>query len=113
MSFRISPGVFPALFLLPTGDVMKFKKIRKVWIITKMVFMILTIFFALFIPSMYCNFKLLEIITTSHTYTHEGVIVFILISFGLLYISLAIAGHIMFFYDDKIYKWSEKFKTIQ
>jgi len=91
---------------------MKFKKIRKVWIITEMVFMMLTMFFALFIPSMYCNFKLLEITTVSHNYTLEGVFVFILISFGLLYINLAIVGHIIFFYDNKIYKWSEKFKTI-
>ena len=94
------------------GDVMKFKKIRKVWIIVQMVFVLLTMFFALFIPSMYCNFKLLEI-TSSHGYIFECVVVFILISFGLLYISLAIASRIIYFYDDMVFEWGKKFKTLK
>jgi len=81
-------------------------RIKKGWIVTQMVGMMLTMFFALFIPAMYLNFKLLERMIGAELFLIESLIVFVLIAFGLLLISIAIAGKIMFYYND-LFEWNK------
>ena len=81
-------------------------RIKKGWIVTQMVGMMLTMFFALFIPAMYLNFKLLERMIGAELFLIESLIVFVLIAFGLLLISIAIAGKIMFYYND-LFEWDK------
>ena len=80
-------------------------KLKQILIVMTMFFITLTTFFALFIPAMYFNFELLKIL--SDVSLLESLIVFVLITFGLMFISLTIAGKILFFYTD-LCEWDKK-----
>lgn len=92
---------------------MKFVKIRKAWLITQFTFVMLTVFFSLFIPAMCLNFKLLYIIVGTGSYLNEGLFVFVMIAFGLLFISLVVASCITLYFNDNICRWDEQFKLLR
>ena len=93
------------------------KLLVKIWIMTQIFGMMLTMFFALYIPSMYLNFKLLESMYLNFKLLEiliddillASLIVFVLIAFGLLFICFAIAGRILFYYND-LFEWDKKWK---
>jgi len=86
-------------------------KLIKIWYMFAMTVIMLTVIFALFIPSMYLNSLFLaEIIGSGGMdFFLESVIIFILIASGLLFISIAIAGKVLYFYID-LYELDKKFK---
>jgi len=84
-------------------------KLIKIWYMFGMAVIMLTIFFALFIPLMYLNFLFIIEISRSGMFL-ESLIIFVLIAFGLLFISLAVAGKILYFYVD-LYELDKKLKS--
>jgi len=86
-------------------------KLIKIWYMFAMTVIMLTVLFALFIPSMYLNCLFIaEIVGSgSMVFFLESFIIFILIVFGLLFISMAIAGKVLYFYID-LYELDEKLK---
>jgi len=87
-------------------------KLKKAWILTIMLFMMWTTFFALFIPAMFGIFYFILFTGMVQT-TDIWSLLFILVImiFGALFICMTITYKVTFMYVD-IYGWDDKFEKL-
>jgi len=92
---------------LEFGD--RMSKLKKIWIIGQAFVVALSTFFTIYIPLMFLNFEFMKYLIIGDLYS--GLFVFVVIGFGLIWISIFVMGKILYFFND-LYKWNEKYKNL-
>ena len=82
---------------LKIGDMMRFRRLKKGWFITKLAGLLLTTFYAIFIPVMILLFHLLNY---SELNQFGYIVTFFLCLFGWMFISLAIVFKVAKVFDE-------------
>lgn len=91
---------------LNLGDMMKLKQ---VWLITQMTFVMLTIFFVTFIPSMAGVFGFIIFLAQSDVII--SMVLLPVFSFGALFVCLAVAFKFTFYYNE-LFDWEKKYENL-
>ena len=87
-------------------------KLKQVGILAISTFICLTSFFAVYIPSMYLNFKFMYILIGENMSILGSLLIWASISFGLLCISLVVSGTILHYFVV-LYDWQTKYDELK